>query len=171
MASVVLLLCVAATAYGQTFTKLRDFNGPNGAYPTGYLVQGTDGNFYGTTEIGGTNSGNGTIFKLTPQGKLTTVYSFCARPNCTDGDYPTVGLVLATNGSFYGTTAWGGDTSCRPPAGCGTVFRMTPQGELTTLHVFELTDGAEPWQPWWKPPTEASMERQALAAISPAIPS
>lgn len=138
-----LLYSSTAIASGQTFTKLRSFNGADGVYPVGYLVQGTDGNFYGTTEGGGAN-GSGTIFKLTPQGRLTTVYSFCSQPNCADGMGPTVGLILATDGSFYGTTAWGGDPTCRT-SGCGTVFRITPRGELTTLHVFELADGGGPW--------------------------
>jgi uncharacterized repeat protein (TIGR03803 family) len=146
MACVVFLFC-AATAIavaGQTFTKLRAFNETDGEYPVGYLIQGTDGNFYGTTESGGA-TGNGTIFKVTPEGRLTTAYSFCSQPNCADGANPTVGLILATDGSFYGTAAWGGDPTCIAPSGCGTVFRITPHGELTTLHVFKLTDGARPW--------------------------
>src|SRR2546422_11221230 len=72
---------------------------------------------------------------------LTTLHSF----DGTDGASPIGGLVQATDGNFYGTTLQGGDTSCSPPYGCGTVFKITPGGTLTTLHSFHLTDGADPW--------------------------
>ncbi len=122
----------------QTFTSLVSFNGNNGAYPESMsLVQGTDGNLYGTAPYGGANSG-GTVFKVTPAGTLTTLYSFCAQTKCTDGETPLAGLVLATNGTFYGTTSAGGTN------GDGTVFSITSGGALTTLHSFDLTDGAYP---------------------------
>ena len=70
---------------------------------------------------------------MTPAGKLTTLHSF----DSTDGFYPYAGLVLATNGDFYGTTANGGAHSY------GTVFRITTEGTLTTLHSFDGTDGSE----------------------------
>jgi uncharacterized repeat protein (TIGR03803 family) len=136
---------IAISLPAQTFTPLVKFNGTNGDYPIGYLIQGTDGNIYGTTDGGGTNGNYGTIFRLTPQGRLTTAYSFCSLANCVDGEYPEAGLTLASDGNFYGSTAYGGDTTCRPPDGCGTLFRITPRGKLTTIHVFELTDGAFPW--------------------------
>jgi uncharacterized protein (TIGR03437 family) len=80
-------------------------------------------------------NGGGTIFKITPGGALTTLYSFCVQSGCTDGYLPESGLVQATNGNFYGTTANGGaNTSCN--GGCGTVFNMTPSGTLTTLYSF-----------------------------------
>jgi len=100
-------------------------------------VQATNGNFYGTTEIGGAD-GYGTVFKITPKGALTTLYSFCAQLNCTDGATPYAGLVQATNGNFYGTTFNGGAD------GYGTVFRITSRGTLRTLHSFDGTDGASP---------------------------
>jgi uncharacterized repeat protein (TIGR03803 family) len=85
----------------------------DGSYPSAALVQGTDGNFYGTTEFGGfafycSNSpGCGTVFMVTPTGGVeTTIYNFCSQPNCTDGLQAGGGLVRATDGNFYGTT-WG----------------------------------------------------------------
>ena len=69
-------------------------------------MQATDGNFYGTTAAGGAN-GNGTVFKITPSGTLTTLHSF----DGTDGSNPIAGLVQATDGNFYGTTATGGGSS------------------------------------------------------------
>jgi uncharacterized repeat protein (TIGR03803 family) len=132
----------AATAIlsaAQTkFTSLLSFNGKNGADPHYvYLVQGTDGNLYGTT-YSGTGDG-GTVFKITTAGTLTTIYTFC--PNglpCSDGAQPTAGLTLGTNGNFYGTTMNGGAN------GDGAVFEITPAGTLTLLHSFDSTDGAEP---------------------------
>ena len=69
---------------------------------------GTDGNFYGTTYLGGNNNGAGTVFKITTQGMLTTLYAFCAQTNCTDGANPGTALLQSTDGNFYGTTYSGG---------------------------------------------------------------
>jgi len=101
----------------------------DGGASQGGLVQATNGNFYGTTSGGGANGG-GTVFEITPAGKLTTLYSFCAQSGCADGSEPSAGLVRATNGNFYGTTTYGGAD------GKGTVFEITPAGKLTTLHSF-----------------------------------
>ena len=121
---------------------------PDGAIPYAGLVQGTDGNLYGTTQLGGDDDA-GTVFKITPTGTLTTLYSFCALAGCTDGYYPNVGLVQATDGNFYGTTEYGGSHSCDSAyGGCGTVFKITPSGTLTTLYTFctqsGCTDGYTP---------------------------
>ena len=97
------------------------------------LVQGRDGNFYGTTPRSYTN---GTVFKITASGTLTTLHTF----NGTDGNNPQAGLIQATDGNFYGTTYSGG-TSSFCGGGCGTVFKVTPSGSLTTLHSFSGTDG------------------------------
>ncbi len=94
------------------------------------LVQGTDGNFYGTTYQGGANNDNGTVFQITPSGTLTTLYSFCPHSGCADGQNPYAGLVQGTDGNFYGTTLNGGAN------GSGTVFEITPTGTLTTLYNF-----------------------------------
>lgn len=140
---------------GGTLTTLYDFCSlpacADGAQPGSYgagLVQGADGNFYGTTSVGGNCTtynglGYGTIFKLTPAGKLTTLHSF-GNPSCgdpEDGTYPNPGLIQATDGNFYGTTQ-GSNNSGAPDS--GTVFKITPGGTLTTLYYFcSLTDCAD----------------------------
>ena len=109
----------------------------DGSQPVGGLVQATDGNFYGTTQYGGT-SGYGTVFKITPAGTLTTLYNFCSQSGCTDGSKPLAELIQAANGSLYGTAENGGAN------GYGTIFQITPSGKLTTLHSFDGTDGNGP---------------------------
>jgi uncharacterized repeat protein (TIGR03803 family) len=184
----VLLFCAATAiaSFGQTFTTLFSFDGSNGSGPTSPLVQGFDGNlygttygdgvltfgtvfkitpggtlttlyvfgadgtrplagltlasdgiFYGTTLFGGDNT-KGTIFKITSRGQLTTLYSFCAQGNCDDGSFPPAGVVQATDGNFYGVTCCGGANDK------GTVFKITPGGQLTTLHSFAGPEGAQP---------------------------
>jgi uncharacterized repeat protein (TIGR03803 family) len=129
-----------------TLTTLYSFcsqsNCADGSVPWDGLVQATDGNFYGTISGGGANSW-GTVFKITPAGTLTTLYSFCSQPRCTDGQYPLAGLLLASDGNFYGTTSEGG-IQC--DFGCGTVFKITPNGTLTTLHSFVGSEGSSPNQ-------------------------
>jgi uncharacterized repeat protein (TIGR03803 family) len=97
-------------------------------------VLGADGNFYGTTGSGG-SFGEGSVFKMTPTGTLTTIYSFCAKTACTDGADARSGIILGSDGNFYGTTYYGGIHNE------GTVFKITPAGVLTTLHSFDGTDG------------------------------
>ena len=129
-----------------TFTTLHTFGLTDGAYPFGSLVEGTDGNFYGTTSEGGADGycddgvsvGCGTIFKITPAGALTTLHEF----RIDDGAYPYSGLIQASDGNFYGTTANGGAYR-----DYGTVFKMTPGGELTTLYSFGPTGGNYPRGP------------------------
>ena len=119
-------------ASAQTLTTLVNFNMSNGTYPTN-LVQGNDGNFYGTTSYGGTFD-NGTVFKMIPSGTLTTLLNF----DYTNGANPYGGLRQGSDGNFYGTTEHGGSS------GDGTVFRMTPTGTITTLFNFTGPDGAYP---------------------------
>jgi len=131
-----------------TLTTLYSFcaqnNCTDGETPSAGLVQASDGNFYGTTEGGGANGpSRGTVFKVTPAGTLTTLYSFCSQPNCADGETPYAPLVQAADGNFYGTTYSGGAYNCGL-IGCGTVFKITPAGVLTTLHDFDSTDGGQP---------------------------
>jgi len=121
----------------QVFTTLANFGGSNGSNPFAGLVQGFDGNFYGTTYYGGANN-SGTVFKITPAGKLTTLYRFCAQSGCVDGANPSASLVQASNGDFYGTTLAGGANND------GTVFKITTMGTLTTLHSFDGGDGMNP---------------------------
>ena len=87
----------------------------------------------GTTYFGGAN-GDGTVFRITPAGALTIIYSFCSQSGCTDGGKPYAGLFQAANGDLYGTTYGGG--ACYSSNGCGTVFKITPTGALTTLYSF-----------------------------------
>jgi uncharacterized repeat protein (TIGR03803 family) len=144
-----LLFVFVATAIAlpaQTFTALANFPENNSANPRLMsLVQGADGNFYGTTcDVGcvgeGGVNGFGTVFKVTPTGTLTTLYDFCPqKTSCPDGAFPIGGLVLGTDGNFYGTTAYGGANDD------GTVFKITSGGTLTTLHTFDSTDGAYPY--------------------------
>src|SRR5271157_5744414 len=134
--------CTLVTGCGTVFritpggmlTTLYSFctqaNCPDGARPYGGLVQASDGNFYGTTDTDGANGAGGTVFKITPSGTLTTLYSFCSEANCADGSNPYASLVRATDGNFYGTTYGGGAYSS------GTVFKITPAGALTTLYSF-----------------------------------
>jgi uncharacterized repeat protein (TIGR03803 family) len=117
------------------FTNLVSFNQTNGAYPQAGLIQGKDGNFYGTTEFGGAGS-SGTLFQMTPLGTLTNLVLF----NGTNGASPRAGLIQGLNGNFYGTTYNGGSNNA------GTVFQATTNGALTT-HVtfaFANTNGAYP---------------------------
>jgi uncharacterized repeat protein (TIGR03803 family) len=137
------LLLWAATAVAlpaQTFTSLLSFDGRDGGNPNAGLVQGTDGNFYGTASGGGAPNYEGTVFKMTPGGKLTTLHSF----DFTDGTTPVGGLVQGTDGNFYGTTEYGGDNG----SNVGTVFTITPSGTLNTLYdvcpIGGCADGANP---------------------------
>jgi uncharacterized repeat protein (TIGR03803 family) len=129
----------AAIASAQTFTKLHGFNGSDGANPYVALTQGADGYFYGTTIDGGAYS-DGNVFRINPDGRLTSIYSFCAQNNCPDGQYPDSVLALGPDRSFYGTTQNGGTSG-----GYGTVFKITRNGVLTTLHSFDAADGAAPY--------------------------
>ena len=134
-----------------TLTTLHSFSGPDGANPLATLVQGTDGSLYGTTITGGRyiscdlrfGDGCGTVFKITLNGSITTLYSFCAQSSCTDGFYPGAGLVQGADGNFYGTTADGGAGSACT-GGCGTIFKITAAGVLTTLYAFDYADGYQP---------------------------
>jgi uncharacterized repeat protein (TIGR03803 family) len=148
----------AATAIAspaQTFTTLFSFNETDGASPMAPLIQATNGNLYGSTTVGASGDGGncfgglgcGEVFEISPTGKLTTLYDFCAESNCDDGSYPVAGLTQATNGNFYGSTYYGGGgVSCG--VGCGTVFELTPAGKLTTFYAFcaqeFCPDGANP---------------------------
>jgi uncharacterized repeat protein (TIGR03803 family) len=142
--AVVALCATTAIALpAQTFTTLFNFNGAPGAQPRGALMQAADGDLYGTTY------NRGTVYRITPNGTLTTIHLFCSQPNCVDGAYPAAGLVQGTNGDFYGTTMFGGSQSTSANAsGYGTIFKITPSGMFTTLYSFcshaECTDGFYP---------------------------
>ena len=110
---------------------LRSFaDVPDGSRPASNLILWTDGNFYGTTQGGGT-AGEGTAFRMTPAGSLTILHSFGVTAG--DGAFPFAALTLGPDGNFYGTTATGGAFS---GSYGGTVFKMTPAGAVSILHSF-----------------------------------
>jgi uncharacterized repeat protein (TIGR03803 family) len=113
----------------------------DGSGPFAGLIQATDGDFYGTTVGGGGPNLGGTVFRIAPNGTLTTLYSFCSQSGCPDGESPDARLIQATNGDFYGTTDYGGandNAACLGfgTTGCGTIFEITRSGNLTTLYSF-----------------------------------
>jgi uncharacterized repeat protein (TIGR03803 family) len=110
----------------------------DGFLPLG-LVQATDGSPYGITTNGGT-IGYGTVFKISLGGTFTTLHSF----DLSDGANPNAGLIQATDGNFYGTTTQGGASYTSCSLGCGTVFKVTSGGDVTTLHSFDSADGSFP---------------------------
>src|ERR1700733_1997609 len=116
---------IVITLRAQTLTTLANFNGTNGSQPFGSVVQGTDGNFYGTTAFGGAHV-SGTVFMVSPGGTLTTLYTFGSASG--DGASPKAGLIQGKDGNFYGTT----------DGGIGTIFRISPSGTLTTLSSFSV---------------------------------
>jgi uncharacterized repeat protein (TIGR03803 family) len=129
-------------------TMLAAFSGTNGIFPEAALTRGSDGAFYGTTSSGGTSGtvgwpdGSGAIFRVTTSGELTSLTSFAH----SNGASPLGNLVQGGDGAFYGTTYYtefDGATDCY--AGDGTIFRVTTNGELTTLVWFTETNGSGPW--------------------------
>ena len=139
-----LFMASASLVGAQTLQTLASFNYnyTNGAYPLAGMTLGNDGNFYGTTQVGGINQW-GTIFQVTTNGTLTTLVSF----NYTNGAFPCAALTLGNDGNFYGTTSAGGITNSSYPYyfyGMGTVFQVTTNGTLTTLVSFNGTNGAKP---------------------------
>ena len=135
-AFILAVLPLYAQAQSATITNLYNLNASvDGSTPYGSLVQGPDGNFYGTTAKDGA-SGNGTIYRLTPKGVYTVLYTFQGSP---DGQNPQNNLYFASDGNLYGTTARGGAN------GAGTIFRISPAGVFTLLYTFTGgTDGNFP---------------------------
>lgn len=120
---------------GGTFKVLHNFTcGNDGCVPVAGLVQGINGSFYGTTREGGANN-DGTVFKITSTGTLTTLHDFVG----SDGAAPFGGLVLATDGNFYGTTSGGGTHNN------GTIFRISSTGNYSALHNFDGSSGSTPY--------------------------
>ncbi|HTW58652.1 MAG TPA: choice-of-anchor tandem repeat GloVer-containing protein [Terriglobales bacterium] len=152
--------------YAFQYNAAATSNFPDGENPMAELIQGTDGNYYTTTNTGGAGTcpgevedqipGCGAVVKITPAGVLSVVYSFpydSATSTAPNGWEPEAGLVQARDGNFYGVATLGGvSNAICGTSGCGTVFKLTPGGKLTVLHTFcggngcgsLTTDGADP---------------------------
>ena len=122
-------------------------NCADGANPGAALIMDEAENLYGTTPVGGAND-RGTVFELTPGGRETVLYSFCAQTSCVDGSTPLAALIVDKRGNLYGTTAAGGANNLSFPGGVGTVFELMPNGTETLPYSFcaqtNCTDGATP---------------------------
>jgi uncharacterized repeat protein (TIGR03803 family) len=134
---------------GTDYTVVYAFNGDSdGAYPSAGLLETSDGTFYGTTMQGGNSAcggrGCGTVFRMDPDLTVSIVHVF---PGSDDGAEPAAGLIKGDDGNLYGTTFRGGGPECvypPQPPGCGTVFRLTPDG-IEILHRFHGGEsGAHP---------------------------
>lgn len=134
---------------GGVLTTIYNFQGTDGGWPNDPLAFGPDGNIYGTTREGGNTfeiasshtAGFGTVFKLTTNGILTTLVNF----GHTNGAEPEAGMNLGADGNFYGVTDWGTTSSTYNGAtGCGTIFKVTPNGTFSTLYNFNGPDGYIP---------------------------
>ena len=130
----VTLLLTAATA--QTFKVFYTFNFTDGSAPNGDLIRDSAGNFYGTTQFGG-SSNRGLVYKLDSTGHQTILYIFTGG---SDGGTPIGRLLRDSAGNLYGITSLGGDPTCA----CGTVFKLAKNGSLKVLHKFKGgKDGAQ----------------------------
>lgn len=146
VACAALTFTAAVSAPAQTVTFVAGFTHTNGDGPSGSVIQGTDGNFYGTTSSGGVY-GHGNVFRMTPSGAITSIYDFCPQTNCPDGQYPATSPILGSDGNLYGVATYGGSDD-RYEQGWGTIYKMTLGGKITILHTFCQTfpcvDGATP---------------------------
>jgi uncharacterized repeat protein (TIGR03803 family) len=120
---------------GGKLTTIYKFDQTHGAGPLSPVIQGTDGNFYGTTSAGGT-SGLGVVFRLTPAGVITVLHNFIG----SDGETPLAGLIQANDGNFYGVASGGGSL------GYGTIFKVTSTSDHTfsVVYDFDQTHGSAP---------------------------
>lgn len=129
-------------------SDVYDFQGqPNdGANPGAGLLEGSDGNFYGTTCFGGNAPNGGTVFRLTPSGVVTVLVNFGTA--AVPGQCPEAPLIQATDGNFYGTTTIGGNL-CAASTTCGTIFQLTLGGQYSTLYEFNYSNNNNtgPWRP------------------------
>lgn len=143
------------TPSGTVSTIYAFCNGGTGACPDGSfpnaLILGSDGNLYGVTDSGGSSSsssyyGNGTVFKLTPSGTLTTLYNFCSTGDatCPDGAEPLT-LIQGRDGNFYGLTYWNSNTNT---TAAGTFFEITPSGTFSVLYTFCSTSSCAGYSPF-----------------------
>jgi uncharacterized repeat protein (TIGR03803 family) len=128
---------VPTQAQARKFKVLHTFHGKDGAFPTGQLTRDAEGNFYSTTEEGGTgtciNVGCGTVFKLAKTGKLIWSYSFHGK----DGFVPVAGVLRDAKGNLYGTTEYGGTDPTYNNFGNGVVFKLDTARKETVLYRFK----------------------------------
>ena len=135
------LIVAAVSLHAQSFSGLYNFGtvagDPNQLTYPGIVAQGRDGNLYSTSDKGGPCCG--TVFMITPAGNVTSLHDF-GQGN--DGSFPQSGLTLGTDGNLYGTTSGGGSSVS------GTVFTMSPSGNVTILYNFSRgSDGGGPYAP------------------------
>jgi len=134
--TVLTVTLLISSAAAQTFKVFYTFNFSDGSSPNGDLIRDAAGNFYGTTQFGG-SSNRGIVFKLDASGQETTLYSFAG---ASDGGIPIGRLLPDSAGNLYGITSLGGDPTCS----CGTVFKLAKNGSLKVLHDFKGgKDGAQ----------------------------
>ena len=147
LACAAITFSLAVGAHGQSLSYLAIFNGIDGAAPSA-VIQATDGNFYTTTAGAGEGDGSvGNVVRITPSGEISSIYTFCSQPHCPDGQLPETPPILGTDGNLYGVT-WGGGSDLNNGAGWGTVYKLTLDGQLTTLYTFCVSscviDGGNP---------------------------
>jgi len=124
------------TPTGQETVLLSFMGGSEGFFPAGGLIMDASGNLYGTAQLGGAN-GVGAVFKLTPGGQETILYSF---DYGNYGQQPAGGVIMDDSGNLYGTTLGGGEFDQ------GIVFKVTPEGQETILYAFDGgTGGGTPF--------------------------
>ncbi|HEX3663851.1 MAG TPA: choice-of-anchor tandem repeat GloVer-containing protein [Rhizomicrobium sp.] len=150
----ILLAFATSVACAEEDNILISFTGMDGRAPNGQLIADASGNLYGTTETGGGSigcghQGCGTAFRLATDGTLTTLHAFTGA-GMHDGAIPTGILTVDSSGSLFGTTINGGNSNKKcgianfRPRGCGTVFKIGPDGSETIVHNFGGSDGALP---------------------------
>ncbi len=172
LAGIAAICCFPAAVRAETtlstlYAFPNDGLSPNGysrgAVPTGDMMQGADGNFYGTTVYGGSSTCNdgyvvgcGAIFTLTPAGTQTVLYAFTydsTTGTAVNGGWPSAGLVQGPDGYFYGVASAFGDKTalCNTTGGCGTIFKVSSTGKFKLLYTFrgltadcKLMDGGQP---------------------------
>ncbi|HTK80169.1 MAG TPA: choice-of-anchor tandem repeat GloVer-containing protein [Rhizomicrobium sp.] len=142
-----LVFTLSLTGAGaETFKVIYAFKGgSDGGRPLAGLTRDADGNLYGTTQLGGSADcgGCGTVFKIAPDGTKTVLYSFVGG---SDGAFPSATLIRDAQGNLYGTTVQGGNDCHVKKGGCGTIFKIAPDGHETVLYAFKgHGDGGLPY--------------------------
>jgi uncharacterized repeat protein (TIGR03803 family) len=126
-----------------TFTTLHSFTGgDDGSFPMSGLIADRKGNLYGTADVGGAH-GFGTVFRLSVHGAFKVLYAFAGG---NDGANSQAGLIWDSAGNLYGTTRGGGGSKACGDYGCGTIFKLAPDGTESVLYAFTgVGDGGEPY--------------------------